>query len=114
MRKRAFSFIATAAITLCSSLCYAVPNSPRIWESVKSDHGVTEARVVARGAEIEVRAGSGVIYVTTSQPLSIKVFTILGQTVAQDVLPQGTSQLVLGTHGVFIVKAGDTTFKVAV
>ncbi len=112
MKKYVVSLLAIAALTFGNTVCYA---GIRSWESVKSEHSVVaEARVVAKSSDIEVRAGKGVIYVTTNRPLSVKVFTILGQTVAQDHLPQGTSQLVLGTHGVFIVKAGDATFKVAV
>lgn len=111
MRKYIITILSALAITFGTAEGYAAIRS---WESVKSEQGVALAKIVAKNTDIEVRAGKGVIYVTTTRPINIKVFTILGQPIAQDHLPQGTSQLILGTHGVFIVKAGDATFKVAV
>lgn len=82
------------------------------WESVRADR-VAEARIVAQTEEIEVRTQSGAIIVTTNKPMQIKVFTILGQLVSQENLPVGTSQLNIGSHGVYIVKVGGLTCKVA-
>lgn len=81
------------------------------WETVKSER--TEGKTVARDQETEIRAGRGVIYVTTSHPATIKVFTILGQVISAETIPAGTSQLNLGSHGIYIIKIGDLTCKVA-
>lgn len=90
----------------------SIGGAGRVWELVRPEK-VVEARVVAKDVEIEVRALNGSIYVTTAHQVQIKVFTILGQLVSQETLPAGTSQLNIGTHGVFIIKAGDFTCKVA-
>lgn len=82
------------------------------WESVRADM-VAESRVVAQTEEIEVRTQSGVIIVTTNRAIEIKVFTILGQLVSQEKLSPGTSRLNIGSHGVYIVKVGELTCKVA-
>lgn len=72
-----------------------------------------EGKVVSRTSEIEVRTLRGTILVYTSRPTQVKVFSILGQLVSQESLPAGVSQLSLNTHGLFIVKIGDMTCKVA-
>jgi len=74
---------------------------------------MAEAKQVFRSSEIEVRAAKGAIYVTTSRPVQVKVFSILGQLVSQETIPAGTSRLALGSHGIFIVKIADVTCKVA-
>lgn len=73
----------------------------------------SEAKVVASGNEIEIRTQNGAIIVSTNTPTQIKVFTILGQLISQENLPSGVSSLTIGTHGVFIVKVGGLTCKVA-
>lgn len=82
------------------------------WEPVKAER--TDTKVVMRETEIEIKAASGTLIVTTSHPIQIKVFTILGRLVNADTLPAGKSQLTLPAHGVYIVKVGDMTCKVAV
>lgn len=82
------------------------------WEPVKTER--SDAKVVMRETEIEIKAASGVLFVSTSHPIQIKVFTILGRLVNAETLPAGKSQLPLPAHGVYIVKVGDLTCKVAV
>ena len=83
------------------------------WESIRRAEKIADALVVAQTEEVEVMAQKGVIIITTSKPIEIKVFTILGQLVSQEKLPIGTSQLNIGSHGVYIVKVGEITCKVA-
>lgn len=82
------------------------------WESVKSERTST-TRVVAKDTEMEVRSGKGLIVVSTSKPVTIKVYSILGQLVSQETLPAGTSYYSVNSHGVFIVKVGNLTCKVS-
>ncbi len=100
-----------AAVTL--SLAIASPlyaASPK-WETPKSER--TDITVVAKQGDITVKASKGIISITTSRPVQVKVFSILGQLISEETLPAGTSQLNVGQHGVFIVKAADLTCKVA-
>lgn len=100
------------AFLLCCSAAVSIA-APRTWESVKQEYSVG-ARPVLRSEEIEVRTYPGIIVVTTVHPVPIRVFTILGRLVSADTLPQGSSRLVLPASGVYIVKVGDQTCKVAV
>lgn len=81
------------------------------WEQTKSEH--QDAKTVVKETDIEIRTGKGIIIVTSSRPVQIKVYTILGQLVSRENLPAGTSQLSVQAHGVYIIKSGELTCKVA-
>ena len=62
---------------------------------------------------VEVYGSNGVITIKTTRRITVRVFTILGQSVSQATLNPGTSELRLGTRGIYIVKIGNLTQKVA-
>ena len=95
-----------AAMLLGSPLCEA-----KGWEAVRAD--VSGLNSVAHDEDVEIRVAPGHVVVVASQQVQIKVFTILGQVVSSETLPAGTSRLPL-SHGVYIVKVGALTCKVAV
>jgi len=63
---------------------------------------------------VEVIVRDGLIYLITPRPTQVKLFTILGQTVAQDRLPAGTSRLRISGRGIYILKAGSFTCRVTI
>lgn len=81
------------------------------WEALKSER--VDAKSVAKDSDIEIKTARGAIVVVTNRPVQVKVFTILGQQISSEMVTSGVSQLQLGVHGVYIVKAGDLTCKVA-
>lgn len=95
-------------------LWIALPLSaaPKGWESIRPEK--TQGQTVVSESEFEILAGGGMIYITTSRSVNIKIFTILGSRIADDHLTPGTYQFAVPTHGVYIIKAGDMTCKVAV
>lgn len=62
---------------------------------------------------VEIFQRSGTIIVRTQRTIQVRVFTILGQLVSQATLPPGTSELRLNTRGIYLVKIGNITQKVA-
>lgn len=82
------------------------------WEPVKVEKA--EAKSVLRDTDIEIKVANGTLIVSAGRTVQIKVFTILGRLVNADTLPAGRSQLALPAHGVYIIKVGDLTCKVAV
>ena len=98
--------MALLAVALSPALCF-----PKGWEAVRAD--VSGLNSVARDNDVEIRVSPGHVVVVASQSVQIKVFTILGQVVSSETLPAGTSRLPL-SHGVYIVKVGDLTCKIAV
>lgn len=82
------------------------------WEPVKTER--IEAKSVAKDTDLEIKAANSTIIVTTNTTVQIKVFTILGRLVNSETIGAGTSQLTLPAHGVYLVKVGGLTCKVAV
>lgn len=62
---------------------------------------------------VEIFGRSGVIAIRTSRTVQVKVFTILGQLVSQATLQPGTSELRVSSRGIYMVKVGGLTQKVA-
>lgn len=62
---------------------------------------------------IEIFGQNGVITIRTTHRIQVSVFTILGQLVSQSVINAGTSELHTGARGIYIVKIGNITQKVA-
>lgn len=104
--------VITSLILALASLLAALEVMARGWEPLKAER--TDVKLVVREAEVEIKSAPGVIVVTTSHQVPIKIFTILGRLVSSETLPQGSMQFLVPAHGVYIVKAGDLTCKVAV
>lgn len=102
-------FAALIVISLISPL--PLPAAPSKWETPKQER--TDIKTVARDNDVEIRAAKGLIIVSSPKPVQIKVYTILGQLVNNDTLPSGTSQLQVPSHGIYIIRIGELTCKVA-
>ena len=100
------------ALLLIAAPAIPAASATRGWEAVKIER--SDAKTVTRASEFEVKSASGVIIITASHQMQVKIFTILGRLVSSNTVPQGTSQFTLPAHGVYIVKIGDVTCKVAV
>lgn len=85
----------------------------RSWDIARID-AVPEARVVVKQTDIELRSGRNVIYIATNRPVHVKVYSILGHLVAQSTLQSGSYRMTINNHGVYLIKIGDLTCKVAV
>ena len=66
-----------------------------------------------RVTDIEISGKNGVITIRTPRRITVRVFTILGQNVSTATLNPGTAELRIGSRGIFIVKIGNLTQKVA-
>lgn len=100
------------SFALLLSLAAPLPSMSKGWEPSKANK--EQYRLMASASELEIRAGGGVIHLTCSRPVNIKIFTILGSRIADDNLAPGSYQFAVPTHGVYLIKAGDITCKVAV
>lgn len=83
------------------------------WEAARVEH-VNSTKTVMREAEFEIRAGSGQVIVQSNHPAQVKIFTILGRLVNSETVSSGSYRFQLPAHGVYIVKIGDKTCKIAV
>lgn len=87
--------------------------APKYWEAARTEH-VNASKTVMRDVEYEVKTGSGQVVVQANHPVQIKIFTILGRLVNSETVPTGTYRFQLPAHGVYIVKIGEQTCKIAV
>lgn len=108
----AFRHIAViSALCIASALAPAYAQ-PRGWEQVRTERG--DARRVAAGQDVEVKVAGSQVVISSNHAVQIKIFTILGRVVTSETLSAGTHQFQLPSHGVYMVKAGDITCKIAV
>jgi flagellar basal body rod protein FlgF len=63
---------------------------------------------------IEIYGRNGTITIVTPKRITVRVYTILGQMVSQATLQPGTSELRLGSRGIYLVRIGNLTQKVAI
>ncbi len=62
---------------------------------------------------VEIYGSKGTITIVTPKRITVRVYTILGQVVSQAVLQPGTSELKLNSRGIYLVRIGNLTQKVA-
>lgn len=111
MTRNRLQYIAAVLLTAIA-MATPIALSAKSWETVRTER--VEAKTVVRDSDIEIRTAPLTIFVTVNRNIQIKIFTILGRLVNSETLQPGTLKLVLPAHGVYIVKAGDLTCKVAV
>lgn len=109
MKRRLRSLIAVI-LFLCAVASPAVAYA-KGWEPLRSQR--SDVRKIGGDTELEIKATRGVIVIETSRPVTVKIFSILGSVIAHDTLQPGVYQFLVPTHGVYIIKAGDLTFKLA-
>lgn len=105
-------FIISMILAALMGICFPIPAEGKGWEPVKTER--PEGRRVAADSEIEIKAARGVIYIYTNKAVNIKIYTILGSQIANDNLSPGNYQFLIPVHGVYLIKAGDLTCKVAI
>ncbi len=81
------------------------------WEEVASPQpSVVQSLGTENQTEVVVR--DGYIYISTQKPVTVKIFSILGQQIHQETVAAGLHRLRLNSKGIFILKAGSLTKRV--
>ncbi|MDE6335642.1 MAG: hypothetical protein K2L34_03630 [Muribaculaceae bacterium] len=109
MRKIRPYALLLAVMLAASPVCGAA--GVATWETVKTE--IVDAKSVIKEPDIEILTAPSCIIVNCNKQVDIKVFTILGRVVSSETLPPGSSRLTVGAHGVYIVKVGELTCKIA-
>lgn len=102
--------IVLASVTFASQISAQSQWRETSTENVSSNN--PESRLTNDGIDISSKNGN--IIVKLPQKAQVKVFTILGQLVSQAELNAGTSMLKINSRGIYIVKVGNVTQKVAI
>lgn len=101
--------LACAAILLSGSDALA----QRQWRESSVSVNVPSLNDPRLSDGVEIYGINGAIVVRTPHKVQVKVFNILGQMVSQATLNVGTSELKINARGIYIVKIGNITQKVA-
>lgn len=104
----------TSVILLLASTCLAgQAYAQKQWREATGEIQAATTAESRISDGIEIYNKDGHIVVKLPQKSQVKVFTILGQLVSQAELNAGTSMLKINSRGIYIVKVGNVTQKVA-
>lgn len=73
----------------------------------------TDVEVVEQDS-VEIKSQDGYVYITTSRPVTVKIFTILGQLVSSEEIPEGTYRKKISSRGIYILKVGSITRRISI
>lgn len=84
------------------------------WEATDKTMPAAERAATERmDADIpEVWVKDGYIYISAQRPVTVKIFSILGQQISQESVPAGTYRLHLASRGIYILRAGTLTRRI--
>ena len=81
------------------------------WEILRTD--TSGSKLVVKETETEISTLPSRIIVHLAQNAKVEVFTILGRIVNSETLAPGSYEFHVEAHGIYILKIGDFTCKVA-
>ena len=108
--KRRLRLFLIVAVCIFATAC-PVDSFAKGWEPLRYQR--SDVRKIGGDSELEIKATRGVIMINTNRTVNVKIFSILGTMIANDTLQPGIYQFLVPTHGVYIIKAGDLTYKLA-
>lgn len=88
-------------------------NAQMVWRESSRDVNVSSLTDPNLTDGIEIYVLPGTILVRTTHKIQLRMFTILGQLVSQATLNPGLSELKVNSRGIYILKIGNVTQKVA-
>lgn len=98
-------------LSLISMVLFTAEGATPRWEAIQVPDRADIERVET-SEDLEIFAKDGYIYITTSRPVTVKVFTILGQLISQETISPGIHRLRIASRGIYILKAGTATRRI--
>lgn len=108
MNKSSIKSLIAAILLSIAPLCVAAAGPT--WETI--DMPARELQLAEQEAEIEITTGHGEVHIIVTKPVTVKVFTILGQLISQETLKPGAHRLRLPSRGIYILRAGSVTRRI--
>lgn len=105
MKKR----LSIVLIILMSMSIFLSATTPQ-WEELPRQADVE----VVEQDDIEIKAQDGYVYITTARPVTVKIYTILGQLVSSEDIPEGTYRKKISSRGIYILKVGSMTRRISI
>lgn len=103
-------FLVAILLTAAAFTCGAADG----WEPTDKTMTAAERAAVERvdNDSPDVWVRDGYIYISAQRPVTVKIFSILGQLISQESIPAGTYRLHLASRGIYILKAGALTRRI--
>lgn len=83
------------------------------WEEVTTP-GQEVVRALDTDQPVESVVRDGYIYIYSQRPVTVKLFSILGQQIHQENVPAGIHRLRINSKGIYILRAGSLTRRVTI
>ncbi len=97
-------------LILMMSFSILLPAATPQWEEMQRP---TEIENVEHEG-LDIKTQDGYVYITTSRPVTVKIFTILGQLVSSEEIPEGTYRKKISSRGIYILKVGSITRRISI
>lgn len=107
------SIIITATLLAALIVPGTALHAQRQWEEMEGAPAAVE-RVDASADGIDITVKDGYVYVTTDKPVTVKIFSILGQLISQKTVQPGTWRTHITARGIYILKAGSVTRRITI
>ncbi|MCH5216448.1 MAG: T9SS type A sorting domain-containing protein [Muribaculaceae bacterium] len=101
-------------LMIISAVFFLSGNTPLKWQEFNeklSDNVSLSERY--QQDNIDVYSSNGNVIIRLKEKSQVKIFTILGQLVSNEELPVGTWELKINSRGIYIIKIGNHTQKIA-
>lgn len=108
LKRHIIRLTAAMVLTITAVSGYAAPG----WEKIAPAKEEITETVVQDG--VDVRVVDGAVWIRLNGKNNVKVFTILGQLVAEQQLDAGTWRMPLTARGIYILKIGSTTRRITI
>ena len=92
-------------VALCPALTYGTGAQRTTTEAIEVDDSVERTDVSVKGEYV---------YITTNRQVTVSLYSILGQLIAQHNVQPGTTRIKAPARGVYILKAGSVTRRVTI
>lgn len=104
--------LVTLMLVIAAAFGSAAATTPQ-WEEVTAPLPAV-AREMGQETETEIMVRDGYIYLWSEKPVTVKLFSILGQLISQDTVKPGLHRIRLSSRGIYILRAGTTTRRITI
>ena len=88
-------------------------SSPKAWEEVSTSIP-QNAQPVDIDSNFSIAVIDDYIYIHSDNPITVKLFSILGQLISQETVKAGTHRIHLQSRGIYILRAGTATRRITI
>jgi len=105
-------FLAILVLSIACMLTAGAATVPS-WEEVTAPFPAV-AQTIDKDSEIEIVVRDGYIYLWCEKPVTVKLFSILGQLITQETVKPGLHRIRLASRGIYILRAGTATRRITI